>query len=59
MCDKINVIHEKSEQLRRFKYLTFYKDEDKENRQKMCDQQVVDIQSLCREIANDTNKYNG
>jgi len=53
MCDKVNVIYEKSMNLRRLKY-----DTPKENQNQGDIQFLIDdIQQLCREIANDTNKY--
>ncbi len=53
MCDKVNVIYEKSMQLRRLKYDT---PKDQQNKNEI-DYFVQDIQALCREIANDTQKY--
>ena len=53
MCDKVNVIYEKSMQLRRVKYDT---PKDQQNKNEI-DYFVQDIQALCREIANDTQKY--
>ena len=53
MCDKVNVIYEKSMQLRRLKYDT---PKDQQNKTEI-DFYVQDIQALCREIANDTQKY--
>ena len=53
MCDKVNVIYEKSMQLRRLKYDT---PKDQQNKNEI-DYFVQDIQALCREIANDTLKY--
>ena len=53
MCDKVNVIYEKSMNLRRLKYDT---PKEKQN-QGDIDFLVQDIQALCRSIANDTTKY--
>jgi hypothetical protein len=53
MCDKVNVIYEKSMHLRRLKYDT---PKDQQNKNEI-DFYVQDIQALCREIANDTQKY--
>ena len=53
MCDKVNVIYEKSMQLRRLKYDT---PKDQQNKNEI-DYFVQDIQALCRESANDTQKY--
>ena len=52
MCDKVSVIYDKSLKLRELKY---HKD-TKASKQEI-DELVADIQSLCREIANDTSKY--
>lgn len=51
MCDKIDVIHKKSLELRKLKYGTPPSDKTE------VDILVQDIQSLCREIANDTSPY--
>lgn len=53
MCDKVNVIYNKSMNLRRLKYDT---PKEKQNKSHI-DFLVQDIQALCRDIANDTNKY--
>ena len=53
MCDKVSVIYDKSMMLRRLKY-----DTPKESRdQNQIDFLIQDIQSLCREIANDKQPY--
>ena len=58
MCDKIRVIYDKSEQLRIMKYGhpddPTFKKSDKSD----IDFLIKDIQTLCREIANDKGKYN-
>jgi len=56
-CDKVRVIYEKAEELRIAKYghkddFTEKESDDDINRR------IKDIQSLCREIANDKGKYN-
>ena len=53
MCDKVNVIYVKSMNLRRLKYDTPKEQQNKSD----IDFLVQDIQALCRDIANDTNKY--
>jgi len=53
LCDKINVIYEKSMNLRRLKYDTPKTEQNAELIQFMID----DIQSMCRMIGADTNKY--
>ena len=53
MCDRVNVIHTKSIELRRMKYNT-PKDQRSEDELQFL---IDDIQSLCRAIANDTAKY--
>ncbi len=53
MCDKVSVIYDKSMMLRRLKY-----DTPKESRdQNQIEFLIQDIQSLCREIANDKQPY--
>lgn len=53
MCDKVTVMYERSMNLRRLKY-----DTPKENQNKNeIDMLVADIQSLARDIANDTMPY--
>ncbi len=56
LCDKINVMYNKSMNLRRLKY-----DIPKRNRTKEQDHQidelVQDIQALARDIANDRQMY--
>lgn len=52
MCDKVSVIYDKSLKLRELKY----NKESKASKQEI-DELVADIQSLCREIANDTGTY--
>jgi hypothetical protein len=52
MCDKVSVIYGKSLKLRELKY-----DENSKASKHEIDELVSDIQSLCREIANDTSKY--
>lgn len=51
MCDKIDVIHKKSLELRKLKYSNPPGDKTE------VDILVQDIQSLCRDIANDTSPY--
>jgi hypothetical protein len=54
MCDKVDVIYRKSEELRKLKY-----DTPKEARDEhQVNFLVQDIQTLCREIANDRSEYN-
>ena len=53
LCDKINVIYEKSMNLRRLKYDTPKTEQNAELIQFMID----DIQHLCRMIGADTTKY--
>ena len=53
LCDKVNVIYEKSMNLRRLKYDTPKEKQDAEIIQFMID----DIQSMCRMIGADKNKY--
>lgn len=54
MCDRVKVMYEKSEELRRLKY-----DVPKEDQQKYeIDELVLDIQALARSIGNDTMPYN-
>lgn len=53
LCDKINVIYEKSMNLRRMKYDTPKCEQNPEIIQFMID----DIQHLCRMIGADTDKY--
>lgn len=57
MCDKVRVIYEKSEELRIAKY--GHKDDvtEKESDSDI-NRRIKDIQTLCREIANDKGKYN-
>ena len=57
MCDKVRVIYEKSEELRIAKY--GHKDDvtEKESDSDI-NLRIKDIQTLCREIANDKGKYN-
>ena len=57
MCDKVRVIYQKSEELRIAKY--GHKD-DVSQRESDSDinHRIKDIQTLCREIANDKGKYN-
>ncbi len=51
MIDKISVIHDKSQELYDMKYISpKASDED-------IDFMIRDIQTLCREIANDKGKY--
>lgn len=56
LCDKVNVMYEKSMNLRRLKY-----DIPKESRTQAdethIDYLVQDIQALARDIANDTEPY--
>ena len=53
LCDKVNVIYEKSMNLRRLKYDTPKTEQNVELIQFMID----DIQHMCRMIGADTNKY--
>ena len=57
MCDKVRVIYEKAEELRIAKY--GHKDDvtEKESDSDI-NRRIQDIQTLCREIANDKGKYN-
>lgn len=54
MCKKCELIFEKSQKLKDLKYNTEYKSRDTDIE---IDVLVSDIQSLCRDIANDTGKY--
>jgi len=57
MCDKVRVIYEKAEELRIAKY--GHKDDfTKKESDDDINRRIKDIQSLCREIANDKGKYN-
>lgn len=53
LCDKVNIIYEKSMNLRRMKYDTPKEQRDEEQIQFLID----DIQHLCRMIGADTSKY--
>ena len=54
MCDKVDVIFRKSEELRKLKYDTPKAARDEHQINFL----VQDIQTLCREIANDRGEYN-
>ena len=54
MCNKVDVIHKKSEELRKLKYDT--PKDARDNTQ--IDFLIQDIQTLCREIAYDRGEYN-
>ena len=54
MCDRIKVMYEKSEELRRLKYDV----PKEEQKQYEIDELVLDNQALARSIANDTMPYN-
>tara|TARA_R100000005_G_C4924575_1_gene156309 strand:- start:109 stop:330 length:222 start_codon:yes stop_codon:yes gene_type:complete len=58
MCDKIRVIYDKSEQLRIMKYGHPDDPNFKKSDKSDIDFLIKDIQTLCREIANDKGKYN-
>ncbi|MGB2352053.1 MAG: hypothetical protein ACPH9O_10555 [Akkermansiaceae bacterium] len=53
LCDKVNIIYEKSMNLRRMKYDTPKEQRDEAQIQFLID----DIQHLCRMIGADTSKY--
>ena len=54
MCNKVEVIYKKSEELRKLKY-----DTPKEARDEtQVDFLIQDIQTLCREIGFDRGEYN-
>ena len=53
MCDKVTVMYERSMNLRRLKYDTPKKKQNKNE----IDNLVLDIQALARDIANDTMPY--
>tara|TARA_X000000950_G_scaffold37759_1_gene40363 strand:- start:931 stop:1128 length:198 start_codon:yes stop_codon:yes gene_type:complete len=53
MCDKVNVMYNKSMELRRLKYDTPKAQRDNDQ----IDMLVQDIQALARDIANDTSPY--
>lgn len=53
LCDKVNVVYEKSMNLRRMKYDTPKEAQNEEMIQHMID----DIQHMCRMIGADTDKY--
>ena len=50
MCDRINVIHVKSETLRQAKY-------SKKETKAEIDYRIADIQAMCRQVANDSQTY--
>ena len=52
MCDKVDVIKTKADELRKVKYQD--KSHGKTWQKSMCDLMVEDIQQLCREISFDT-----
>jgi|TARA_B100000287_G_C20414058_1_gene694805 hypothetical protein len=52
MIGKVEVIYQKSKQLHEMKY-----GNQKKTRKIDVDFMIKDIQTLCREIANDTSKY--
>jgi len=54
MCDKVNVMYERSMNLRRLKYDT-PKDQQNQNEIQFL---IDDIQSLAREVGNDVSPYN-
>ena len=54
MCDVVNVMYEKSTNLRRLKYDTPKEDQNKAQ----IDALVADIQSLALQIAHDKSSYN-
>jgi hypothetical protein len=54
MCDVVNVMYEKSMNLRRLKYDTPKEDQNKAQ----IDALVADIQSLALQIAHDKSPYN-
>jgi hypothetical protein len=51
MIDKISVIHDKSQELHKMKYMS-----PKASNEDI-DFMIKDIQALCREVANDKGKY--
>jgi cytochrome c len=53
LCDRVNIIYEKSMNLRRMKYDTPKEQRDEAQIQFLID----DIQHLCRMIGADTSKY--
>ena len=55
MCDKIDLIKKKADELRRMKYDPPgpYPDFERES----CNMMVADIQALCREVAHDQGEY--
>lgn len=53
MCNKVDVIHRKSKELRKLKYDTPKAAQDKTQ----IDFLIQDIQTLCREIAYDRGEY--
>jgi len=53
MCDLINVIHNKSQNLRQLKYGQSKQEQDK----RIIDYHVSDIQAMCRQIAEDKQPY--
>ena len=53
MCDKVNVMYNKSMELRRLKYDTPKAQRDNDQ----IDMLVQDIQALARDIANDKQPY--
>ena len=53
MCDLINVIHNKSQNLRQLKYGQSKQEQDK----RIIDNHVSDILAMCRQIAEDKQPY--
>jgi len=53
MCDKVNIMYERSMHLRRLKYDTPKEQQNQNEIQFLVD----DIQALAREIANDRSQY--
>lgn len=56
LCDKINVMYDKSMNLRRLKY-DIPKGDRTNEQEHLIDELVQDIQALARDIANDRQMY--
>jgi len=53
MCTKIDLIKDKSDKLREYKYNPGFS----EGSMTKCDYMIADIQHLCREVADDVEAY--
>lgn len=57
MCDKIDVIKQKSDELREFKYETASTLITRESRIRKVEFMIVDIRALCREVGMGVDSY--